>query len=305
MKIHVLGNKISKDTVMFLSRISPLIVPLFDEDDIDEEISSNIKVLLRYGSSANINAFNRIFREENGGKISRIYHINRPSAVANSADKIKMRKLFIENDVHIPHTIINDSSGNMNVTVEASNGMYKRKSNHRRGSDMDFIPAGMSVSLAPGEILIEKINIKDEFRVFVFKNKIMEVDIKIKKEQPSEEEIINIASRYEGDASKDARNYVNGWTFIPIRNIPEGVEDEAIKAINAVELDFGAVDLCVADNDDVYVFETNSAPSIKVARKGLLLINFILSDILSDMEKILDISDMRIGDLIRHVSIRI
>jgi hypothetical protein len=303
MKIYVLGNSISKETVMFLSKISPLVVPLFDEDDIDEEISNNIEVLLRYGSSKPINALEQMFREREG-RFSKVYYINSPTAVSNSADKVKMRKLFTENNINIPRTIINDTDTNMNVVVETRNGMYKRKSNHRRGNDMEFIPAGKSVSLAPGEILVEKINIKDEFRVFIYKNKIMEVDIKIKSEQPSEEEIIAVASRYGGDASKDARNYVNGWLFIPIRDIPEGIEDEALKAINAVGLDFGAVDLCVADNDDVYVFETNSAPSIKVARKGLLLINYILSDIISEAEKILDLSNIRIRDLINYTSIR-
>jgi len=303
MKIYVLGNKISKETVMFLSKISPLVVPLFDEDDINEETRNNIEVLLRYGSSIPIADSEQMFRERNG-RISRVYHINSPTAISNSADKVKMRKLFIENSVSIPSTIINDTDRDMNVTIEARNGMYKRKFNHRRGNDMEFIPAGRSISLAPDEMLIEKINIKDEFRVFIYKNKIMEVDIKIKGERPSEEEIAAVASRYGGDASKDARNYANGWLFIPIRDVPEEVKIEALKAINAVGLDFGAVDLCIADDDDVYVFETNSAPSIKVVRKGLLLINYILSDVISEAEKILDLSNIRIGDLINYTSIR-
>jgi len=308
MKIYVLGSKISYDTVNFLGSVSPLITPIFDYDYNELFLPDDVDVFFRYGSSLPLMVEEQSQSTTiNGDRIVKnIYYINTAEAVANSANKIKMRNLFKDSGVSCPKFVFNPLEDEpYSITIDTD--MYKRKSNHRRGKDMELFTAGTTVKLLPEEILVEKIDMVDEFRVFVYKNKAIEVDLKVKSEEgeePSEEDMNRASKKYNGNISKDARNYANGWTFIPIANPPEGLEDEAIKAIGAVGLDFGAVDLCIDKSDNVYVFETNSAPSIKVARKALLLVNCILADILGHAERILAANDIRIGDLIKYTTIR-
>lgn len=63
------------------------------------------------------------------------------------------------------------------------------------------------------------------------------------------------------------RNHDNGWVFAP-RDLDMDVSDalkvEAVKAVTALGLDFGAVDLVVGKKDSLpYILEVNTAPGIE------------------------------------------
>lgn len=60
------------------------------------------------------------------------------------------------------------------------------------------------------------------------------------------------------------RNHANGFIFQKDDFvIPEGVKEEAIKAVEAVGLDFGAVDILTTKKGKVYVLEVNTAPGLE------------------------------------------
>ena len=90
---------------------------------------------------------------------------------------------------------------------------------------------------------------KREFRIHVFRGRIIDMVEKRKRR---------------GFENRNAwiRNYNNGYVFC--RNgfqIPESVKSEAIKATNALGLDFGAVDVAYREKENkAYVFEVNTAP---------------------------------------------
>jgi len=93
-----------------------------------------------------------------------------------------------------------------------------------------------------------------EYRVHVFKGAIIDFVQKKLKTGASE-----IKGR-----NKYIRNTANGWVFCRENvTLPKAVGDEAKKAIEAIGLDFGAVDLATNEQGKVVVFEINTAPGLE------------------------------------------
>jgi len=94
---------------------------------------------------------------------------------------------------------------------------------------------------------------KKEFRVHVFKGEVIDVTQK-KKRHDFDEEI-----------NTKIRNYANGWVYCreDIEE-PKDLREQAIMAVTALGLDFGAVD-CIwnAKESKSYVLEINTAPGIE------------------------------------------
>lgn len=103
--------------------------------------------------------------------------------------------------------------------------------------------------------LYTKLFSKDkEYRVHVFKGTVIDfVQKKLK----------NGAAEIKG-RNKYIRNTANGWIFAREGvTLPTAVSDEAKKAILALGLDFGAVDLATNPEGKVVVFEINTAPGLE------------------------------------------
>lgn len=93
------------------------------------------------------------------------------------------------------------------------------------------------------------IDTKAEYRVHVFNGEVIDY---IKKRRVLENEPTEIENQI--------RNHANGWIFTRNNlNRLERVEELAVKAVKALGLDFGAVDI-IKDTDNVcYVLEVNTA----------------------------------------------
>lgn len=96
-----------------------------------------------------------------------------------------------------------------------------------------------------------------EYRVHVVKNNV--ILYQKKSRRVNEDGEVETA---EG-ADADVRNLASNWVYRTgnLRRL-ERVENLAIDAIKAVGLDFGAVDIIMDNNGDVYVLEVNSAPGL-------------------------------------------
>lgn len=58
------------------------------------------------------------------------------------------------------------------------------------------------------------------------------------------------------------KNHAQGFRFrTPERRLNRERTNQAINAVVALDLDFGAVDLCKGDDGQTYVFEVNTAPA--------------------------------------------
>lgn len=81
--------------------------------------------------------------------------------------------------------------------------------------------------------------------------------------------VIDIAQKKRRNGHRDAnpiiRNHENGWVFCRNNIISPSADtiDQARKAILALGLDFGAVDICVTKEGTPTVFEVNTAPGIE------------------------------------------
>ena len=94
---------------------------------------------------------------------------------------------------------------------------------------------------------------KKEFRVHVFKDKVVHVLEKRRK------------AGYDGDADTKIRNTANGYVFCS-ENVeePEGLRELALKASKVTQSDFKGVDVGYNEKkNELFVIEVNSAPGIE------------------------------------------
>lgn len=93
---------------------------------------------------------------------------------------------------------------------------------------------------------------KREFRVHIFKDSVVAVVEKKRKKG------------FEGQRDTKIRNLANGYVFVQnVENIPEGLEELALKASKVTSSDFKGVDIGYNEkNNELFVIEVNSAPGI-------------------------------------------
>ena len=108
-------------------------------------------------------------------------------------------------------------------------------------------------TLPDAPLYTQYVNKRKEFRVHVCANKVFDVQQKVR------------SSRYQGVAGFEVRNTANGFIFQRMGiTVPDSAYFEAIKAITALGLDFGAVDVIWNESQDkAYVLEVNTAPGLE------------------------------------------
>ena len=119
-----------------------------------------------------------------------------------------------------------------------------------------IVVADKSVEVPSCHLYTAHVRHKREFRVHVFNHKVIDVAEKRRRDGFSE-----TRGRLEGFI----RNLHNGWVFCH-ENVtcPPIVLEEAKKAVEVLNLDFGAVDIGYREKDGkAYVFEVNTAPGIE------------------------------------------
>lgn len=172
--------------------------------------------------------------------------LNKPEAVATAANKLRCFEALRAAGVRTPQfvtadpdttkmwfarTILNGSCGEGIVVVR---------------------PEDLVVPAAP--LYVEYIKKVTEFRLHVVNGNVIFAQAKKKRRD------------FEHDADeKLVRNYDNGWVFCIAADdvVSQDAKDQAIKAVAAAQLDFGAVDLVIGRDDGLaYVLEINTAPGL-------------------------------------------
>jgi len=115
----------------------------------------------------------------------------------------------------------------------------------------EYGPEGLAFPLAPLYVQYKKK--KKEFRVHVFKGEV--IDITQKKKRID----------FDGEVNTKIRNYANGWVYCREAIVePDDLREQAIRAVQSLGLDFGAVDAIWNEKENKsYVLEINTAPGIE------------------------------------------
>ena len=104
--------------------------------------------------------------------------------------------------------------------------------------------------LPEAPLYVEYVQKNAEFRAHVMKDKVFFIQQKKKR---ADAEVTD----------KFIRSHKNGYVFC--QNdivVPKALEDLAIAAVKAVKLDFGAVDIILGKDNQLYVLEVNTAPGL-------------------------------------------
>lgn len=186
--------------------------------------------LLRWGSSKRIDY------------IPEEQTINLRRAISTATDKVETLENLERAGVPIPNYSTEHSDLDYPMLARDSSGM--------QGRDIvpivqqqDFDARGISA-----EFYTEYIPTKLEYRVHVVGGEIVKTSQKVLKEEEDYDPFI--------------RNYETGYRFVNPRTRHPGIQ-QAVAAVNSLDLDFGAVDMVIGEDDRPYVLEVNTAPSLQ------------------------------------------
>ncbi|MDD2273968.1 MAG: hypothetical protein PHH29_17115 [Desulfuromonadaceae bacterium] len=169
--------------------------------------------------------------------------INYPSSVTYASNKLLSFNKLNEAGVSIPRftTDINIADANYERVF------VRHTLTGHSGEGIEVINTG-SQCLPNAPLYVEAIRKKNEYRVIVVDGEV--VDIKQKR----------LSTDAPEDRSRYVRNLNNGWIFSRDNvEYVEGLNEIGIEAVNALGLDFGAVDIITDCNDKLYVLEVNTA----------------------------------------------
>lgn len=117
-----------------------------------------------------------------------------------------------------------------------------------------------SEDLLEAPLYTKYIKKQHEYRIHVFQGRVIDIQQKRKRREVSNDEV-----------NYQVRNHINGWVFCRdnIHEPDESLMDMSIRAVSALGLDFGAVDVIWNRNrQQGYVLEVNTAPGLEGTTLG-------------------------------------
>lgn len=177
--------------------------------------------------------------------------LNHPEAIGNASNKLKAFKLMKAGGVRVPN-FTTDPNVAAILLNEGHTVVVRHKLQGHSGEGIEIINGGNKLPDAP--LYVQYVPKHQEYRVHVLGDKIICTQRKARKNDVPDEQV-----------DWNVRNLKGGFIFA--RNDGHVVKDqglkEAVLTIEALGLDFGAVDLIYNEKMDKYfVLEVNTAPGL-------------------------------------------
>ena len=217
--------------------------------------------------------------------------LNHPNKIRQNRNKVNALVALKQNNVNVANF-----SENFKL---AGTGDYKfplvaRTKYHQGGAGFWLcLTAGhIAQAVKDGAQYIQSfIDIKDEYRLHVFKDEVIYGVRKVQRDNHVEAFVEHYTEHVNDKAAKDKvnldkttlefimgklarkfatgpdmiiRSNTRGWKFAKVANdnLDKGLVAEAIKAVKALGLDYAAVDCCIDANGKVFIIECNSGPGL-------------------------------------------
>ncbi len=178
--------------------------------------------------------------------------LNKPGAIRNASNKLKSFELFQEKGVSIPPFFITKEQASAYLRENPDRSIVCRTVlvGH---SGAGIVIAGSEEDLVGAPLYTAYVKKQEEYRYHVFMGAVVDIQRKARKMDVPAEQV-----------NWQVRNLDGGFIFARegvVEN--EGASQNAIMAVEALGLDFGAVDLIWNKKEDkYYVLEVNTAPGL-------------------------------------------
>ena len=169
--------------------------------------------------------------------------LNKRNAVALAADKLLSLQTMQAANISIP-----------TFSTEPTELHYPflgRNEAHTRGNDIVLCIQEKDYKINPRDYYIQYVPKKLEFRVHVFDGNVLHTQVK------------HLVDAEQYRKTPYCWNHGKGFVFqTPAKKPRADRLEQAVNAVKALGLDFGAVDMIVGDDDQTYILEVNSAPGL-------------------------------------------
>lgn len=185
--------------------------------------------------------------------------INQPHYIQKASDKLSAFEAFKYADVQTPDWTedINEAQSWVN---DGHTVIVRHVLNGHSGQGIEVVSEG---ELPHAPLYTKYKKKRAEYRVHVFQGEVIDTCQKKK---------LTEANRA-GAVNTFIRNHTNGWIFCRDGVVPCPRREElAVKAVQALGLDFGAVDIIYNEHENqYYVLEVNTAPGLE----GTTLVKYV------------------------------
>lgn len=178
--------------------------------------------------------------------------LNHPNAIINASNKLKSFELFQEAGVTIPPFFTTKEKASEYLAQNAGSSVVCRTVlNGHSGAGIVISSSQDDLVAAP--LYTAYVKKQEEYRYHVFMGQVVDIQRKARKRDVPDDAV-----------NWQVRNLDGGFIFAREGVVASPVaSEEAVKAVTALGLDFGAVDLIYnAREDKYYVLEVNTAPGL-------------------------------------------
>ncbi len=190
--------------------------------------------------------------------------INKPDAIRTSSNKLLCFNSFNTFNLHNPDnplSYVPFTTDRLTASQWLNDGNVVCRTLLSASSGRGIVIATNQEELVDAPLYTKYIKKKYELRVHIVQGR--PIYIQQKKRLSTEQ----LEARGLVDRNKYIRNLENGYIFSSELSISEAAKNEAIlqsnRAIIALGLDFGAVDVIVTKDDEVFILEVNTAPGLE------------------------------------------